>query len=181
MAIGLPHDPELIPKRVGIFTIGTLSACLICLIYSLLISKKESKKNIATFDINPYVNLVESFIIGICMFVSVFVGKFFHLDYPYWIPISSLAVLQGVNRYHIWKRGLHRIISTTIGLGIAWLIFSYITSPLWICLCIISLQIIVEMLITRHYALAVTFLTPMGILLAETGSVTSLNPDYLLK
>gem|GEM_PF-3356332 len=92
-----------------------------------------------------------------------------------------VAVLQGVNQYHIWKRGLHRIIGTTIGLGIAWLIFSYITSPLWICLFIISLQIIVEMLITRHYALAVTFLTPMGVLLAETGSATSLDPDYLLK
>lgn len=181
MAIGLPHAPELIPKRVGIFTIGTLSACLICLIYSLLISKKELNKNVTTFNINPYVNLVESFIIGICMLVSVFVGKFFNLDYPYWIPISSLAVLQGVNSYHIWKRGLHRIIGTTIGLGIAWLIFSYVTSPLWICICIITLQIIVEILITRHYALAVMFLTPMGILLAETGSSTSLEPDYLLQ
>jgi uncharacterized membrane protein YgaE (UPF0421/DUF939 family) len=181
MAIGLPHHPELIPKRIGIFTIGTLNACLICLIYSTLISKKETKKNLTTFNINPYVNFVESFIIGICMLVSVFIGKFFQLDYPYWIPISSLAVLQGVNQYHIWKRGVHRIIGTTIGLGIAWLIFSYITSPLWICVCIISLQVIVEMLITRHYALAVMFLTPMGILLAETGSATSLDPDYLLK
>jgi len=181
MAIGLPHHPELIPKRIGIFTIGTVNACLICLIYSVLNSKKETKKNQTTFHINPYVNLIESFIIGICMLVSVFIGKFFNLDYPYWIPISSLAVLQGVNRYHIWKRGLHRIIGTIIGLGIAWVIFSFVTSPLLICLCIITLQIIVEMLITRHYALAVMFLTPMGILLAETGSSTSLNPDYLLQ
>ena len=181
MAIGLPHNLELIPKRVGVFTIGTVNACLICLIYSVLNSKKEANKNHTTFHINPYVNLVESCIIGICMLVSVFIGKFFNLDYPYWIPISSLAVLQGVNQYHIWKRGLHRIIGTTIGLGIAWLIFSYVTSPLLICVCIITLQIIVEMLITRHYALAVTFLTPMGILLAETGSSTSLNPDYLLQ
>ena len=70
---------------------------------------------------------------------------------------------------------------TIIGLGIAWFIFSYVNDILWICVCIITLQIIVEMLITRHYALAVMFLTPMGILLAETGSSTSLNPDYLLK
>lgn len=181
MAIGLPHASELIPKRIGIFTIGTLNACLIVLIYSVLNSKKELNKNITTFNINPYVNLVESVIIGICMMVSVFIGKFFQLDYPYWIPISSLAVLQGVTRYHIWKRGVHRIVGTTIGLGIAWWIFSYISSPLWICVCIISLQIIVEMLITRHYALAVMFLTPMGILLAETGSSTSLEPDYLLQ
>ena len=181
MAIALPHHPELIPKKVGIFTIGTVNACLLCIVYNFLTSKKEKKNNLTTLHINPYVNLVESFIIGICMLVSVLVGQIFKLDYPYWIPISSLAVLQGVNRYHIWKRGLHRIIGTLIGLGIAWLIFSFVRSPFWICVCIISLQIIVEMLITRHYALAVMFLTPMGILLAETGSSTSLDPDYLLK
>ena len=181
MAIGLPHHSEAIPQKIGVFTIGTLNACLICLIYSLLKNKKESKSVLTTFQINPYVNLVESFIIGICMFASVLVGQIFKLEYPYWIPISSLAVLQGVNQYHIWKRGLHRIIGTIIGLGIAWFIFSYVKDILWICVCIITLQIIVEMLITRHYALAVMFLTPMGILLAETGSFTSLNPDYLLK
>lgn len=181
MAIGLPHNPEAIPQKIGVFTIGTLNACLICLIYTLLKSKKEPSKNVTTLQINPYVNLVESQIIGICMFASVLIGQIFKLDYPYWIPVSSLAVLQGVNQYHIWKRGLHRIIGTLIGLVIAWFIFSYINDTLWICIAIICLQIIVEMLITRHYALAVMFLTPMGILLAETGSSTSLNPDYLLK
>lgn len=181
MAVGIPHDPESIPQKVGIFTIGTLNACTICLIYCVLKSKKESIKTSTALRINPYVDLVESHIIGICMFASVLVGQIFKLDYPYWIPISSLAVLQGVNQYHIWKRGLHRIIGTIIGLGIAWIIFSYVHDILWICVAIICLQIIVEMLITRHYALAVMFLTPMGILLAETGSSTSLNPDYLLK
>ena len=181
MAIGLPHHWETIPQRIGIFTIGTLNACFICLIYGLLKSKKGIKSNLTTLEINPYVNFVESFIVGICMLASVLVGQIFELEYPYWIPISSLAVLQGVSRYHIWKRGLHRVIGTIIGLGIAWIIFSYVKDMLWICVAIVCLQIIVEMLITRHYALAVVFLTPMGILLAETGSSTSLNPDYLLK
>ena len=181
MAIGLPHHPEMIPQKIGLFTIGTLNACLISLIYCFLRSKKNPSKNVTTLRINPYVNLVESHIIGICMFASVLVGQIFKLDYPYWIPISSLAVLQGVNQYHIWKRGLHRVLGTLIGLVIAWLLFSFVKDILWICIAIISLQIIVEMLITRHYALAVIFLTPMGILLAETGSSTSLDPDYLLK
>ena len=42
------------------------------------------------------------------------------------------------------------------------------------------MQIIVELLITRHYGLAVIFLTPMGILLAETGSPISLEPTQLI-
>ena len=181
MAIGLPHHFEDIPKRVGIFTIGTLNACLICLIYGLIKSNKESNNSVTNFQINPYVNFVESFIVGFCMLLSIMVGQIFKLDYPYWIPISSLAVLQGVSKYHIWKRGFHRILGTIIGLGIAWLIFSYVKDIFWICIVIITLQIIVEMLIARHYALAVIFVTPMGILLAETGSSVSMNPDYLLK
>jgi uncharacterized membrane protein YccC len=80
------------------------------------------------------------------MALSIATGKFFKLEYPYWIPISCLAVLQGVNVGHIWQRGIHRVLGTLIGLGIAWIIFSYITTPLGICLSIIILQIIVECL-----------------------------------
>lgn len=182
MAIGLPHEFKDIPKSIGIFTIGTLNAVVLTFLYSIIFLRKKSELEApSTFTVNHHVNLAESAIIGIFMMLSIFIGKIFKLDYPYWIPISCLAVLQGVNSYHIWKRGLHRIIGTLTGLFIAWAIFSYVKNPLYICICIIALQIIVELLIVRHYALAVVFLTPMGILLAETGSPQSLDPDHLLK
>lgn len=182
MAIGMPHHLHEIPRSIGLFTMGTLSACILTFLYTLLTKMSENKPKTRTpAPPDPYANLLESAIIGLFMMLSVGLGKVFRLEYPYWIPISCLAVMQGVNQYHIWKRGLHRIIGTLLGLLIAWAIFSFVNSPLEICLCIIALQIIVELLITRHYALAVVFLTPMGILLAETGSATSLDPDYLLK
>ncbi len=182
MAIGMPHPLEDIPSSIGIFTIGTLNACILTFVYTLLFQpKKHQSKQVSLLKISHYTNLLESLIIGIFMMLSIMIGKIFHLNYPYWIPISCLAVLQGVNQYHIWKRGLHRILGTMAGLGIAWVIFSFVTSPLMICFCIILLQIIVELLITRHYALAVIFLTPMGILLAETGSPIALEPDHLFK
>ena len=182
MAIGLPHSIETIPRSIGLFTIGTLNAMVLTFLYSILFLRKTSgKQKMPVFTINHYVNLSESAIIGVFMMLSILIGKVFKLDYPYWIPISCLAVLQGVNSYHIWKRGLHRILGTITGLFIAWAIFSYVKTPLGICLCFIALQIIIELLIARHYALAVVFLTPMGILLAETGSPQSLEPDYLLR
>ena len=182
MAIGMPHQLHEVPRSIGLFTIGTLNACILTFLYTLLTQVPEKRsKGRGPVQVNPYVSLSESIIIGIFMMLSVLLGKLLHLEYPYWIPISCLAVMQGVSHYHIRKRGLHRIIGTLLGLLIAWTIFSFVNSPLEICICIIALQIIVELLITRHYALAVVFLTPMGILLAETGSATSLDPDYLLK
>ena len=182
MMIGQPFNLEKIPTKLGIFAIGTIIATSVSILYCVLINPKH--KNIGTksfFKVNPYINIVESIIIGSCMGVSILVGKLFHLDYPFWIPISSLAVLQGVNKVHIWKRGFRRIIGTFAGLLIAWAIFSFFRNPLTVCIIIICLQIIIELLITRHYALTVVFLTPMGMLLAETGSPTSLDPDHLLK
>lgn len=181
MAIALPHPIEKIPFQIGIFTLGTFNVCFLVLLYTFFIRRKDISKDIKiSTTINHYTNFKEALIIGIAMALSIATGKFFKLEYPYWIPISCLAVLQGVNVGHIWQRGIHRVLGTLIGLGIAWIIFSYVTTPLGICLSIIILQIIVELLITRHYGLAVIFLTPMGILLAETGSPFSLEPTQLI-
>lgn len=179
MAVGLPHHLDLVPQRVGYFTLGILNANLLAFVYYFLVEQKKPVAMPFQYT-NSFVGITESLIIGLFMMLSILVGHFLKLQYPYWIPISCLAVLQGVDSLHIWKRGLHRILGTLVGLGIAWFIFKYISDPLYICICIVVLQIIVELLIARHYALAVVFLTPMGILLAETGSSESLKPDELL-
>lgn len=181
MAISLPHPIEKITQQIGIFALGTFNVCVLVFLYTFLIRPRNISKNIKiSTKINHYTNFKEALIVGIFMTLSIALGKIFGLEYPYWIPISCLAVLQGVSIEHIWQRGIHRILGTTIGLGIAWVIFTYITAPLGICFCIITLQIIVELLIVRHYGLAVIFITPMGILLAETGSPISLEPNHLL-
>ena len=182
MALGNKFTLDIVPAKIGLFTLGAINACLLALLYSLLFLPKNTKSKISTsFKINPYTNIFESIIIGFFMLLSVLIGKVFQLDYPYWIPISCLAVLQGVNQYHIWKRGLHRIIGTLIGLILVWLIFSFIQNLFWLCLCIIILQILVELFIARHYALTVIFLTPLGVLLAETGSKITSDPNHLVE
>lgn len=181
MAIALPHPIEKIPLQIGIFVLGTFNVCVLVFLYTFFIKRKyQAKETKISTSINHYTHFKEALIVGIFMTLSIAVGKIFKLEYPYWIPISCLAVLQGVSVEHIWQRGIHRVLGTTIGLGIAWAIFSYITTPLGICISIICLQIIVEMLIVRHYGLAVIFVTPMGILLAETGSPISLEPNHLI-
>ncbi len=182
MALGNTHHLPNVPRSIGLFSLGAINACLLALFYSLAFLPKTTKTKIkSSFKINPYTNFAESLIIGISMMLSVLIGRLFDLDYPYWIPISCLAILQAVHRYHILKRSIHRLIGTIIGLGLVWLIFTFINNVLLLCFCIIILQIIVELLITRHYALTVIFLTPLGVLLAETGSAITSDPNHLLQ
>jgi uncharacterized membrane protein YccC len=77
--------------------------------------------------------------------------------------------MQGISTKHIGMRAAQRIIGTLVGLGITWIIASGNPSALFIVIGIILLQVIVEFLIVRNYAVAVVFITVLTIFLAESG------------
>src|SRR5690554_521112 len=182
IASGIPFVADKIPEKIGLIAIGTMIASLLALAYNLLartttisqdakaISKKFNKEEY-------YASYIEAAIIGVFMFLSMWVGHLFKLENPYWIPISCLAVMQGATTYQIWKRGLHRIFGTITGIGLCWAILSADMGIVGICITIILLQFVIEMLVTRHYALAVVFITPLTILLAEAAHKTGLSTD----
>lgn len=183
MASGLPHNMHQIPEKIGLVALGTMLACVLALLFGLLAKFKvvlpNSNRASKTFEPNLNTYFVQASLVGIFMFLSMVVGFLFHLPNPYWIPISCLAVMQGVSLYHIWQRVFHRILGTFVGLVGCWIIVSVVHHPLYICFIIILLQFIIEVLIVRHYALAVVFITPMTILLAEAGNPIIQNPDLL--
>ncbi|MGZ5243188.1 MAG: FUSC family protein [Bacteroidia bacterium] len=184
MASCMPFDMQTIPTKIGLIGLGTMFACSLALIYSLLVGPKKTAnatvKVTTVFPQKKYSDLVEAVIIGIFMFVSLLSGHLLELQNPYWVPISCLAVMQGVTLHHIWQRGFQRILGTLAGLALTWIILSLNSTPLSICLSIIALQFIVELLIVRNYALAVLFITPMTILLSEAGNPIIFNPDKLI-
>ena len=184
IAFMMPNDLSLAPQKIGIFTLGTMGAFLLALIYSLLI-KHDLKENTSQLSIvidrNPYHNGIESALVGLFMAVSLAVSYIFEMNNGYWIPISALAVLQGANSYIVGKRAIHRILGTSVGLLLCFVILTNFNSNVGIAISIIILQVIIELLIARHYALAVVFITPISILLAEAGSVSRLDPQQLIE
>ena len=184
MASCQPFDLSAIPQKIGLLGLGSMLACLLGLAYGLLMLKKQppavSQNLSVTIRNNKYTSLVESGIMGLFMFAALLTGHLLAFKNPYWIPISCLAVMQGVSRVHIWRRAVHRIIGTLVGLGLCWLTLSISKTPLSICISIIILQFVVELLISRHYALAVIFITPMTLLLAEAANPLVQEPDHLL-
>ena len=156
-------------------------ACTLAFIYSLYIIGRQPAKTQPGFTTaGKYDNTIQSGLTGIFMGLSLLVAHLLKLQNPYWVPISCMAVMQGVSLEHIWSRSLQRILGTFVGLGLAWLLLLTGPSPLMICISIFILQFIIEMLVVRHYGLAVIFITTLTLFLAEAGSARHADLNILM-
>jgi len=184
IASSAPFDTRAIPEKIGLIAMGTMLACILAFGYSLLVRKRNPVTKRTELSERLFkersADFVEAAIVGLFMFCSMLTGHLLKLQNPYWIPISCIAVMQGATLYHIRERVFHRILGTFIGLGVAWLILSVNRTPLGICLTIIALQFIIEILVVRHYALAVIFITPMTLLLSEAAKPLAQEPGTLI-
>ena len=177
----MPFDLATIPARVGVVGMGAMLACGLAFAYSIYIVRYYPPKvQIIQLKKGRYDNMIQSVITGVFMGGSLLIGHLLHLQNPYWVPISCLAVMQGVSLEHIWSRSLQRIIGTFVGLGLAWLLLLQRPSALALCISIFILQFIIEMLVVRHYGLAVIFITPLTLFLAEAGSAMHADLNVLM-
>ena len=182
MASFQPYDLALVPQKIGLLVLGSMLACSLALCHGLLTMKKAQTVEALAITIKKgdFVSFVDSAVIGVFVFISLLIGHLFELHNPYWIPISCLAILQGVSRKHVLERMVHRIAGTFIGIGLCWIILSFFDSPISICISIFVLLYIAESLIIKNYALAIIFITPMTILLTEVGTSFAANTAVII-
>jgi hypothetical protein len=177
-----PIDGMQVPLFVGLLSMGCLQACLIAFFYSLLVLPRQAPLPAtalppATFDFV----IVESVVIGVFVGISLVVAQALQLQRAYWVPVSCLAVIQGASLRAVWNKQVHRILGTCIGLVFAW---GLLTLPLdrWrVALMMMVLAFMIEMLVVRHYALAVLCITPMTLFLAEGAHLGQGTPGALLQ
>jgi uncharacterized membrane protein YccC len=160
-----------LPMMVGLMAMGGALACFIGFLYSLYILRTHAPKPIeplhtATFDFVVF----DSVVIGCFVGISLVIAQLLQLEKAYWVPISCLAVIQGVSLRAVWNRQLQRIIGTSVGMLVAWGLLLLPLNQWSIPLMIMALTIIIESTVTRHYGFAVVFITPMTILLAEAAT-----------
>ncbi|WP_262245511.1 FUSC family protein [Parapedobacter soli] len=182
MAISAPKDVAAIPTEIGHVSLGVMIACTIGLIYSLLTLKaNERDETPALIHQNNYVNIVESIIFGVTVGASLLVAKLLQMENPYWIPISCMAVMQGISVKHVWTRAIQRVLGTIIGLILVWGVLQFPMTVLGVCICILALQIVVEFLVVRNYAIAAVFITMLTIFLAEPNIALTQQPGHLIQ
>ncbi|WP_336640916.1 FUSC family protein [Microbacterium sp. USHLN272] len=110
--------------------------------------------------------------------VGVLLGLVIDPDRTYWIVGSAVAVIGvAAARRAAFQRGLHRMLGTVVGAGLYVLLALLHPAGIWLALLLGLLQFSIELVVVRHYALALVFITPLVLLLtgAATGSIGSLD------
>jgi len=177
-----PIELSQLPHQAGLLMLGCLQACLIAFFYSLYIVRRQAPKPApalppATFDFVVF----DSVMIGLFVGMSLALAQALQLERAYWVPVSCLAVIQGVSLRAVWNRQVHRIAGTGIGLLLSWGLLALPLDTWRIALLMVALSFVIESLVVRNYGLAVIFITPMTILLAEAGRLGQVSPDALLQ
>jgi uncharacterized membrane protein YccC len=174
LARTLPFEIELVAERLGILLLGCMGATLLGLLYTLLQGLRQQQ---CTVTVPPPMGdgllrergalMLEAGVIALFIGGGYLLAMLVGLDNPYWVPVSTAAIMQGVSFRAVWHRNVHRIVGTVIGMGLVWLLFSFSPSPWVLAGLIMLLSFVIETLITRNYGLAVIFITPLTVIFAD--------------
>lgn len=167
-----PLPAAQLPTQVGALFLGVLTAVLIAFGYSAAMLRRwpaapVPKRPVATFDFV----VVDAVVIAAAVGASLLLADLLQLPRPYWVPVSCMAVAQGATLRAVWNRQLHRVAGTALGLVVAAVLLLLPLDAWRIAFTVMALTWIVEWLIVRHYGLAVVFITPLTILLAEAATL----------
>lgn len=183
-AIGAYSPVEVIevPLRVGLITMGALLACLIAFFYSIYILRLVAPEPVPALP-EPSFDFVvfDAIVIGVFVGLALALAQLLQLDRPYWVPVSCLAVIQGVSLRAVWNRQLHRLLGTALGLVLAWGILLLPLDKWSVALVMMLLAFVIETMVVRHYGFAVVFITPLTILLAEAATLGHGSPAGLIE
>ncbi|MGJ0390865.1 FUSC family protein [Microbacterium sp. CGR1] len=116
--------------------------------------------------------------VAIVSVIGVLLGLVIDPTRTYWIVGSAVAVIGvAAARRAAVQRGLHRMLGTVVGAGVYALLALLHPSGLWLALLLGALQFTIELVVVRHYALALVFITPLVLLLtgAATGDIGSMD------
>ena len=96
------------------------------------------------------------------------------LQRGYWVVVAVVAVLQaGRGRRLSGVRAVHRVVGTLVGAGVFVLAATLLGLPaagILLAVVLGALQFGAEMVVVRHYGIALLFVTPLALLIAEAGS-----------
>ncbi len=126
-----------------------------------------AKKLLDAFDKNSVVFLT-SLRYAVVLGIAAMIAFSFEFERSYWIPVSCGSVMLGSTIISTFHRSIQRSIGTLVGILVAGIILSLGPAPIIVALLIAMFNFFTESLMVRNYALAVTFITPNAILIAES-------------
>ncbi|OOM71030.1 inner membrane protein YccS [Clostridium puniceum] len=137
-------------------------------------SIKISKPSLRTIFIKSFnkdsIVFVNSIRYGVVLSISAIVAFEFSFTRPYWITLSCAAVMCGSTIMATFHRAIQRSVGTLIGIVLAIIILSFNPEGFMVVVVNMLLTGLIELAISRNYALAAIFITPNSILIAENST-----------
>src|SRR5690606_14678355 len=94
--------------------------------------------------------VVDALIMGLFVAASLAVAKTIELERAYWVPVSCLAIMQGVTMRASWSRNVHRIVGTAIGIALTWLLYPLVNGVWAVAIAVTVLTFLIETAVVRH-------------------------------
>lgn len=169
IALFIPVPLTQIVAATGLVMLGSGFALIMALLYSLFLLATRKRTNLPAQSYQPE-TISESIMVAGFVSLALSIALVLAMPYPYWAAVSCFIIIQGIHLRTMWIKQFHRLLGTLIGMGVAaWMLSWQLT--LWqVAAAILVLMLCIESLVDRHYGLAVVFITPLTVFIAEYGS-----------
>lgn len=138
--------------------------------HSIEISKPSSTIKFSKAFNKDSIVFVNSIRFGIVLSISAIIAFNLPFTRPYWITLSCAAVMCGSTIMATFHRAIQRSVGTMIGILLAIIILSFQPQGFMVVVVNMCLTALIELAISKNYALAAIFITPNSILIAENST-----------
>ncbi|HEY0186562.1 MAG TPA: FUSC family protein [Cellulomonas sp.] len=90
--------------------------------------------------------------------------------HPAWAAMGATAVLQGAHVQHMGVRAIQRATGTACGVALAFPLLGADLGFTATAVTVVVLQVVTEVVVARHYGLAMLTITPMALLMTTLGA-----------
>ena len=169
IALFIPLPLEDILRATGLVMLGSGFALVMALLYSLFLLATRPATPTPTYSYEPD-TITESVIVASFVSLALLIAVTLQLSNPYCAAVSCYLIIQGIHLRTMWIKQIHRLLGTVLGVVLASWMLSWGLSIWGVALAILTMMLCIETLVDRHYGLAVIFITPLTIFIAEYGS-----------
>ena len=169
IALFIPLALEDILRATGLVMLGSSFALVMALLYSLFLLATRPATPTPIYSYEPD-TITESVIVASFVSLALLIAVTLQLSNPYWAAVSCFLIIQGIHLRTMWIKQIHRLLGTVLGVVLASWMLSWGLSIWGVALAILTMMLCIETLVDRHYGLAVIFITPLTIFIAEYGS-----------
>ena len=169
IALFIPISIAQMPSAIGLVLLGSGFSILLAFLYTLFLLVTRPTVPAPSYHYEPDMVSDSLIVIGFVSLALV-IAVLLKLPYPYWVAMSCFIIIQGMQFRTMWIKQLHRLLGTLAGMVVAQWMLSWGLSMWGVAVGIFVMMFVIESFVDRHYGLAVIFITPLTIFIAEYGS-----------